>query len=178
MSTTDDLADKLLAVLRGKTGMPALAYRAAPERLTGGFWAELIAFSLVAAPPGWEGELVARVMPDPALAAKETVVQAAAADAGVPTPAVRGAGGADEGLGRAFMVMDRADGVPLLAGLEGVGAILGAPGRLWRMPALLAAVMAQLHAVDPGPVSENLDHLNGVATTVPVMVEGLRAWAE
>lgn len=178
MSETSDLPDRLLSVLRHKTGVPDLAYRATPERLTGGFWAELLAFSLVDAPPGWDGQLVARVMPEAALAAKETAVQTAVAQAGVATPTVRGAGGADDGLGRAFMVMDRAAGVPLLAGLDGVGAILGAPARLWRMPDVLATVMAELHAVDPKPVSKELEHVEGVATTVPAMLEGLRGWAE
>ena len=175
---TEDLADRLLCLLRAKTGVPTLAYSMGPGRLTGGFWAELLAFSLADAPPGWEGELVARVMPDPKMAAKETVVQAAVADAGMPTPAVRGAGGPDDGLGRAFMVMDRATGEPLLAGLDGVGAILGAPGRLWRMPDVLASVMAQLHAIDPTPIRQRLEAVDGVTTTVPEMVDVLRARAD
>jgi aminoglycoside phosphotransferase (APT) family kinase protein len=174
----DDLARRLLCVLRAKTGVATLAYTATPERLRGGFWADLLAFSLVDAPPGLDGELVARVMPDSTLAAKEVVVQTAAADAGVPTPAVRCSGGPEDGLGRAYVVMDRADGVPLLAGLDKIGAIIGAPRRLARMPEVLAAVMARLHAVDAAVVRDPLSQLDGVATTVPEMVEGLGAWAE
>jgi aminoglycoside phosphotransferase (APT) family kinase protein len=172
----DDLAERLLCVLRNKTGVATLAYRDAPRRLSGGFWAELLAFSLAEPPPGWEGELVARVMPEPTVAAKETIVQAAVADAGVPTPGVRGSGGPDDGLGRAFLIMDRADGVPLLAGLDRIGAVLGAPTRLWRMPDVLAAVMARLHAVDPSRVRQRLAQLD-VATTIPAMVESLAAWS-
>src|ERR1043165_8783545 len=130
----DDIADRLLCVLRAQTSVPTLEYAVAPVRLMGGFWAELLAFELRNAPAGWEGPLVARVMPEPSLARKETVVQAAVARAGVPTPRVRGAGGPDAGLGRAFMVMDRAAGVPLLAGLDSAAGVVGAPGRLWRMP--------------------------------------------
>jgi aminoglycoside phosphotransferase (APT) family kinase protein len=174
----DDLAERLLCVLRGITGVSDLMYREAPERLTGGFWAELLAFSLDHAPPGWRGQLVARVMPDAQTAAKETVVQAAMADAGVPTPTVRASGGPDNGLGRAFMVMDRAEGVPLLAGIERVSGLLGAPRRLWRMPDVLASVMAQLHATDPAPTRQRLAQLDGVRATLADQLDWLRAWAQ
>jgi aminoglycoside phosphotransferase (APT) family kinase protein len=173
----DDLAVRLLSVLRAKTGVATIAYQAEPERLTGGFWAELLAFSLADPPPGWEGQLVARVMPEPRLAAKETVVQAAVADAGVPTPSVRASGGPDDGLGRAYMVMDRAGGGPLLSGLDRLGALAGAPARLWRMPEVLATVMARLHTVDPSEVRQRLQGLEGVAVTVTGMLESLRAWS-
>jgi aminoglycoside phosphotransferase (APT) family kinase protein len=168
-------AERLLCVLRATTGVPNLAYRTAPRKLTGGFWAELLAFSLEDPPPGWEGELVARVMPDPLVAAKETAIQSVVADAGVPTPRVRASGGPDDGLGRAFMVMDHADGVPLLAGLDDVGGLLGAPRRLWRMPDVLASVMAALHMVDPVPIRARLASVDGVATTVPEMLDNMRS---
>jgi aminoglycoside phosphotransferase (APT) family kinase protein len=172
----DDLPDHLLAVLRRLTGVPTLEYAGTPTPLTGGFWAELLAFDLSDAPAGWGGPLVARVMPEPSLALKETVVQAAVALAGVPTPTVRGAGGPDDGLGRAFMVMDRADGVPLLAGLDSAAGLMGAPRRLWRMPELLASAMAKLHTVDPTAVRVQLGELDGVARTVPEMLEHIEAW--
>jgi aminoglycoside phosphotransferase (APT) family kinase protein len=115
-------------------------------------------------------------MPEPALARKETVVQAAVALAGVPTPTVRGAGGPDDGLGRAFMVMDRADGVPLLAGLDSAAGLIGAPRRLLHMPELLATAMAKLHAVDPHAVRAQLAEVDGIARTVPEMLEQIEAW--
>ncbi len=163
-------------MLRTRTGTPTLDYVEPPTRLTGGFWAELLAFELHDAPAGWEGPLVARVMPEPLLARKETVVQTAVALAGVPTPRVRGAGGQDYGLGRAFTVMDRADGVPLLAGLDSAAGVIGAPRRLWRMPELLANTMAKLHTVDPEPVRVELAEVEGVAQTVPEMLEHIEAW--
>jgi aminoglycoside phosphotransferase (APT) family kinase protein len=172
----DELADRLLPVLRTLTGVPALAYASEPTRLTGGFWAELLAFELADAPAGWDGPLVARVMPEPALARKETIVQAAVARAGVPTPRVRGGGGPDAGLGRAFFVMDRADGEPLLAGLDSPAGLVGAPRRLWRMPDLLATAMAKLHAVDPRDVRGELAHVEGVSRTVPEMLEHIETW--
>jgi hypothetical protein len=66
------LEDDLLEVLRAATSTPTLAFDGPPGRLTGGFWAELVSFRLRGAPPGWQGDLVARVMPDPRIAAKET----------------------------------------------------------------------------------------------------------
>ncbi len=173
---SDDLADRLLCVLRAHIGVTTLEYLEPPTQLTGGFWAELLAFELQDPPAGWEGPLVARVMPEPALARKETVVQAAVAIAGVPTPRVRGAGGPDDGLGRAFMVMDRADGVPLLAGLDSAAGLIGAPRRLWRMPELLADAMAKLHTVDPRPIRGRLADVDGVARTVPEMLKHIEAW--
>ena len=172
----ENLAGRLLCVLRTLTGAPHLEYVDTPTRLTGGFWAELVAFELRDAPAGWDGPLVARVMPEPLLARKETVVQAAVALAGVPTPLVRGAGDPELGLGRAFMVMDRADGVPLLAGLDSAAGLIGAPRRLWRMPELLAGAMAKLHSVDPSGVRVELAALEGVARTVPEMLEHIEAW--
>jgi hypothetical protein len=96
---TDELPERLLAVLRTATSNPRLDFAAPPEPLTGGFWAELLAFRLVGAPAGFDGDLVARVMPDAAVARKETLVQAEVARCGFPTPKVRAAGGPGDGTG-------------------------------------------------------------------------------
>jgi len=110
-----DIAGRLIGVLRSATGTPGLDYERWPEPMRGGFWAELFAFSLANPPDGWPAGLVARLMPDPGSARKETIVQRAVAAAGFPTPSVRAAGGPDDGLGLAFMVMDRAPGGPTRA---------------------------------------------------------------
>src|SRR4051794_41786788 len=94
-----ELPGQLLTVLRDATGVRDLGYRHAPEELRGGFWAELVWFSLAGAPPGWDGELVARLMPEPAVAQKETIVQSAAAAPGGGTPAAAPAGGPAARLG-------------------------------------------------------------------------------
>jgi aminoglycoside phosphotransferase (APT) family kinase protein len=171
---SDSLPGQLLGVLRGLTGSPGLEYSRPPERLTGGFWAELIAFSLSDPPPGWAGELVARVMPDPDVARKETIVQVAVAAAGFPTPAVRASGGPEAGLGRAFMIMDRAAGRPLLSGLDGIGAIAQGTRLLRRIPETLAATMAKLHSVDPEPVRIQLDSARHAGGSVNSRLEALR----
>jgi aminoglycoside phosphotransferase (APT) family kinase protein len=143
-------------VLRAATTTPALEYDGPPRPLTGGYWAELMAFRLRGAPDGWGGDLVARVMPDPATARKESAVQAEVALQGFSTPTVRLVGGPDDGLGRAFMVMDLAPGTPMVDGLDGIGALAALPRLARRMPIALGAVMAELHRVDPAPVRARL----------------------
>jgi aminoglycoside phosphotransferase (APT) family kinase protein len=168
----------LLGALRTLTNTPTLAYAAPPERLSGGFWAELVAFRLVGAPDGLSGELVARVMPDPLLAGKETIFQSEVARQGYSTPRVHLSGGPDDGLGRAFMVMDRAAGEPLLAGLDGVGATTRLPQLFARIPEVLARAMADLHRLDPAPVRARLKADGGASATVPGVLLALRAGAD
>jgi hypothetical protein len=115
-----DIAERLIGVLRSATGTRDLEYERRPEPMRGGFWAELLSFSLAHPPDGWPAELVARLMPDPGTARKETLVQRTVAAAGYPTPLVRASGGPDCGLGRPFMVMDRAAGSSALPGLDGL----------------------------------------------------------
>lgn len=173
----DTLPGQLLDLLRTLTGSPALEYARAPERLTGGFWAELLAFSLASPPHGWAGELVARLMPDPVTAQKEIVIQAAVAAAGFPTPAVRASGTQDAGLGRAFMIMDRASGRPLLSGLDGIAAFARGLALLRRIPDSLAATMTKLHSLDPGPVRSQLGSAGHVGTSVGSLAQALRETA-
>ena len=154
---SDGLADQLLAVLRSVTGSTSLAYARAPVSLTGGFWAELFGFSLAQPPDGWPHDLVARLMPEANTARRETLIQAAVAAAGFPTPVVRAAGGPDDGLGRAFMVMDRAPGAPLLSGLNLAGVLGRGPALFGEIPRLLASTMARLHALDPEPLRGQLE---------------------
>jgi aminoglycoside phosphotransferase (APT) family kinase protein len=152
----DDLSGRLLDTLRTTTGVPTLDYAAPPQPLTGGFWAELVSFRLRDAPAELDGDLVARVMPDPALACKETIVQHSVADQGFPTPAVRLSGGADSALGHAFMVMDRVHGAPLLAGLDSLTSLLRIPRLAFRISDTLGTVAARLHRLDPEPVRARL----------------------
>jgi aminoglycoside phosphotransferase (APT) family kinase protein len=156
VTVNTDLAEQVLDVLRAAAGEPGLTYDRRPEPMHGGFWAELCSFSLAEPPAGWPKELVARLMPDPGAARKETIVQTAVAAAGFPTPAVRASGGTEDGLGRAFMIMDRAPGGPLLAGLDGAGAVTSGLGLLSRIPVVLATAMARLHALDPNLVRAEL----------------------
>ena len=150
MNTVND--DALVAVLREAAGDPGLALAGPAVPLTGGFWAELLAFRVA----GEDRDLVARFMPDPATAAKETVVQRVVAELGFATPAVRWSGGPAAGDGRAFLVMDRVAGHPLLAGLGGPAAVGRLPTLARTIPAVLGCTMAALHALDADEVRARL----------------------
>jgi aminoglycoside phosphotransferase (APT) family kinase protein len=139
----------------------------------GGFWAELFSFSLADPPEAWPAELVARLMPDPGTARKERIVQTAVAGAGFPTPFVRVSGGPDRGLGRAFMVMDRAAGRSALSGLDGTLTPAAVPRLLRQIPGSLAGSMARLHALDPDLVRGELEQVCEVPVTVPGLVSVL-----
>ena len=167
MTVDTDKTERLIGVLRSSAGTPDLKYERRPEAMQGGFWAELFSFSVANPPDGWPAELVARLMPDPGSARKETIVQRAVAAAGFPTPFVRAYGGPESGLGQAFMVMDRAAGGPALSGLD-VGLTPAAvPHLLRRIPELLATSMARLHALDPELVRSELEQFRDVPVTVP-----------
>jgi aminoglycoside phosphotransferase (APT) family kinase protein len=179
VTVNTDLAGQLIGVLRSAAGAPDLEYERQPEPMQGGFWAELLSFSVANPPDGWPAELVARLMPDPRAARKETIVQSAVAAAGFPTPCVRASGGPDCGLGRAFMVMDRAAGSPALSGLDGAVTPAGVQRLLRQIPELLARPMARLHTLDPDLVRGPLEQVREVPVRVPGLVAmGARLAAE
>ena len=175
--TEADLEADLLDVLRSATKSPTLSFDGPPRRLTGGFWATLIAFRLKTSLVGWDGELVARIMPSSTIAAKETIVQSEVAAQGYPTPAVHLAGGPEDGLGRAFMVMDLASGGPLLEGLGGAGAIGALPRLARQLPDALGRAMAQLHRLDPVPVRDRLLAADAGGFGVDALIAGFEAAA-
>jgi aminoglycoside phosphotransferase (APT) family kinase protein len=173
------LSASLLGVLRRVTDDAQLAYDGDPVPLTGGFWAELVTFRLADPPAGWAGPLVARVMPDAATAAKETVFQAEVANQGFATPRVLASGGPVDGVdGRAFMVMTLADGHPLLAGLDGLRALAKLPSLARRLPVTLATVLAELHRLDPAPIETGLDTAGVARPGLDTMLESLLATAD
>ena len=159
-------------MLRGASGTQDLEYERPPEPMRGGFWAELLSFSLAHPPDGWPADLVARLMPDPGTARKETFLQRTVAAAGYPTPPVRASGGPDCGLGRAFMVMDRAAGRSALSDLDGLTPA-AVPRLLRQIPDLLAGSMARLHALDPDLVRGELEQVREVPVTVPGLLSAL-----
>jgi aminoglycoside phosphotransferase (APT) family kinase protein len=151
--TTDDL---VLAVLRRRLDRPDLAYATTPERLGGGFYAEILAIRLTGAPADLSGDLVVRIMPEEHIGRRETVVQREVAAAGFPAPAVRLSGGPADGLGRAYLVMDRVPGQPLLAGLTPAAAITAAPRIVRWLPRRMAETALRLHTLDPEPLADAL----------------------
>jgi aminoglycoside phosphotransferase (APT) family kinase protein len=168
-----DRLDELLAAVRAESGVADLDWAGLPEPLTGGFWAEMWRVRLAGAPSGLDGDLVARVMPPGAVAARETVVQRHLADAGYPTPVVRLAGAPGQHLDRAWMVMDHATGSSLLGDLSGVAALARAPRLVRGLPDALAGHAAALHRLDPTALAALL----GADDETDSIVDGLERQA-
>jgi len=88
---------------------------------------------------------------------------------GYPTPAVRASDFAPASDGRAWCVMDHAEGTPLLGGLSGPRALLALPRLATGLPDTLARAAADLHRLDPEPIEAALSR----ATDRTIGVDGL-----
>ena len=165
------LAGRLLDVLRERLAAPDLTFSAPPERLGGGFWAEMLVLRLANVPAGFPSEVVARVMPDAALARREAVAQTGVVDQGFAAPRVRLTGGPDDAIGRPWSVMDLVAGEPLLAGLSGVAALARLPALARQLPDRLATVTARLHALDARPIRQELEQVTGGEIGVDGLLE-------
>jgi aminoglycoside phosphotransferase (APT) family kinase protein len=146
--------DALLRVLTAHTGREQ-TFKDRPVPIAGGFWAAIFGFELAEPSEEMHGPLVLRVMPNPQVGEVETIVQREVALLGYPTPRVV-FDGFDEGLGGAFMVMERVDGVHLLSGIRIGGALLGLPKIIRRIARQLSMASVQLHDLDPKPIVEAL----------------------
>jgi aminoglycoside phosphotransferase (APT) family kinase protein len=144
-SPPNTTTDGLLAALRRHTAIDELAWARPPRPLTGGFWAEIYDIELAHPPAHLTGRLVARIMPDPVVAARETAIQRHLSDCGLHVPAIHAADGPSDLLDRAWSIMDHAPGRPLLTGLSARSALRRAPTLLHRIPDLLARSAAALH---------------------------------
>ncbi|MCU1369656.1 MAG: aminoglycoside phosphotransferase [Ilumatobacteraceae bacterium] len=168
-----DTAAALLATLEHATGRDGLAYATPPVSLQGGYYAEMVRFSLADPPPELPGDLVARIVPNPVVAAWEGALQRDVARQGFPTPAVRLIADERTPLGRALLVMDLVDGSSTLSGLNGARIITQIPAIVRQLPDQLAALAAQLHALDPRSVDAELGALDGgIPTTTIGFLEG------
>jgi aminoglycoside phosphotransferase (APT) family kinase protein len=134
--------------------------------VTGGFWADIVAVRLEGGPPELDGDVVVRIMPDIGVARREAVVQTEVVAQGFPAPRVRLTGEAEDGLGRPFMVMDRVAGRPPLPEVGGPAALAAVGRAALRLPDLLAGVSARLHALDPAPLRQKLEALDGALVDV------------
>ena len=174
---------------------PGTTQQVEPLRLTGGFWASMYRLHLAGQPQDVPSEVVFRIAPEPAMGAKELVVQRTVADLGFATPHVRLSGPADDDLGGAWSVTDFAAGTSPLGDLSGLAALRRAPRLFARLPDQLAGPMSELHALDPEPVSsavaaaaptvawrvgELLEHFQGAAAALgrPDLAGAVRALAE
>ncbi len=147
---TQHMSDAFVHVISTVVGEPvALAGR--PQRLSGGFWAQIWGVELAGAPGPFDGPMVLRVMPDQTLGIREATVQRVIADTGFRTPRVL-ASGVALGLGEAYIVMDRIEGKTPLSGLTFGADLLGAFKLLRSIPTMLADTANALHALDPAKV--------------------------
>jgi aminoglycoside phosphotransferase (APT) family kinase protein len=169
---------EIVSVLRTLPAFRSAELVGPPQPLRGGFWATISVLHLTGvAPP--QQELVLRVMPDDALALKETVFQEQASAQGLAVPAVVLSGGREAGLGGPFLIMERAAGSAPLANLDGAAAIRRLPYLLVRLPALLAEVTAALHRLDPEPFRNELRAADPqTPTDLPQYLSALHEWAE
>jgi len=150
MARADELSRGLVPYLRHVLGAPALDLDGALEPLGDGFDTEIHAFRLQVAPPGFAGPLVLRLLRphhDPARVTREQATQNALAAQGYPAPCVVLASLDPAPLGAAFLIMERAPGVPLLSRVVG-------------MAGVLVDTQARLHALDPGPLRGTLPGLD------------------
>lgn len=169
-----ETAAALLATLAGACGdADGLAYDGAPVSLQGGYYAEMVRFRLADPPGELAGDLVARIVPNPVVAAWESALQRDVARQGFPTPKVRLVTDEHTPLGRSLLVMDHVEGRSTLSGLNGLGIVTQIPAVVRHLPDQLAALAAKLHSLDAHPVAAELEALDGgIPTTTRGFVEG------
>lgn len=177
MSDSDAVAPEtaaaLLATIAEASGRGDLAYAAPPVPLRGGYYAEMVRFRLADPPEELAGDLVARIVPNPVVAAWEGALQRDVARQGFPTPAVRLLTDERTPLARALLVMDHVEGRSTLSGLDGFGIVTQIPAVVRHLPDQLAALAAKLHALDAHHVTAELEALGGgIPTTTKGFVEG------
>lgn len=168
--------DEILQRLRSHGSASALRLVEAPQRLGGGFWAEMWILRLREQGPHLPERVVVRLAPDAELASWETAVQRGVAAQGYPTPAILASGTA--GTGRFWSVMEHATGQPLLAGLDGISALVRLPRLGAVLPGQLASVMARLHALDPAPIENDLVQTTGRTVGVDGLLDHFSACAQ
>ena len=121
--TEEDISRSLLDYLRSATACPVLAYAEAPTRMSGGYDATILRFSLQSAPDPFSGPLVLRLFQATAgaqRAPREAAVQNALAELGYPAPRVFLAEARIEPLGGPFLIMERMPGRSLGSEFEGL----------------------------------------------------------
>jgi aminoglycoside phosphotransferase (APT) family kinase protein len=121
--TEEDISRFLLDYLRSATACPVLAYADAPTRMSGGYDATILRFSLQSAPDPFSGPLVLRLFQATAgaqRAPREAAVQNALAELGYPAPRVFLAEARIEPLGGPFLIMERMPGRSLGSEFEGL----------------------------------------------------------
>ena len=190
--TNEDIGHSLLDYLRSATADPALAYTEAPTRMSGGYDATILRFSLQSAPDPFSRPLVLRLLQATASAQRaprEAAVQNALAELSYPAPRVFIAEARIEPLGGPFLIMERMPGRSLGSEFEGLS-IKGLGQTLnilWQLPRIRREVLrlwdeaqTRLHTL---PVSSFVDRVeragfSGETFTFDSQLASLRVSAE
>jgi aminoglycoside phosphotransferase (APT) family kinase protein len=188
----EEIVLALLDYLRSSTACPGLAYAEAPTRMSGGYDATILRFSLQGAPHPLTGPLVLRLF-QPNVhaerAQREAAVQNALADLGYPAPRVFVAEARIEPLGGQFLIMERVSGHPLGSEFEGLsikgfGQTLGLLSQFPRirrdMLRLWGEAQTRLHGLPVDAFAERVERA-GVpcdSLSFDTSFAGLRASAE
>jgi aminoglycoside phosphotransferase (APT) family kinase protein len=146
------IEERFLAYLRERFG--DVSYARPPTPMTGGYVTDVYAFDLNGAPDEWSGPLVLRVYPnyaDPLWIRRERCAQEVASVQGLAAPRVLACEDAPGSLDRAFMVMERMPGRPIMGGADFPRIVWELP-RIMRMPVQTAKVMGAVHALDAAPL--------------------------
>lgn len=142
-SSLESIAGEVLTHLCRALDVADLCYACGPERILGGFETLILGCSLSGeVPSDLRGDLVIRVLPEPGGAAqgrKEAVFHNAVTAAGFPAPKVVFQGGDRTVAGRAFNIMERAPGYPMIK------ALLDGSTENSRIATQLARIHARLH---------------------------------
>ncbi|MFT3728538.1 MAG: phosphotransferase [Terricaulis sp.] len=155
-----EIAERLRAYLRARSGDQDLAYAQPLVELTGGFDANIFSFSLHTADLSLSGPLVLRLFDlerPPALARKEAAVQNALAAMGYPAPHITIQESDSDVLGGAFLIMPRLGGQHLAAAFSrlsrerhSVSWVIGAMLEIMReCRDIWDDAQQRLHALDP-----------------------------
>ncbi len=170
-----ELVEQVVDDLRRAFDCPSLSLDGPPNRLGGGFWADLFAVRLGYAPDspdspdgpdGLRGPRVMRIMPQGVWALREVVVHRHVDAASTIAPKLRATGVLPDG--RPYLVMDQAPGAPLLAGLSLGKAVVGIPRIVRTLPAALAAAMHVVHGIELGHLAADI---RAQVPDVPVVVD-------
>ena len=154
-STLKTIADEVLVHLRRAFGRADLNYATVPERVFGGFDTLILGCRLANnVPAELRGGLVIRVLSEPGGISQgrlEAVFQNSVAAAGFPSPRVVFEGGDHTVLGRAFNVMERVPGYPMIKALS------ERPADLAGVACQLARTHAKLHLTPVAGVASALE---------------------
>jgi aminoglycoside phosphotransferase (APT) family kinase protein len=161
------MLERLLDAIREVTDNPRARWALPPERLLGGSFADTFRVRLSDA-PRLEGDLVARILPEPDSWEREMLVQGHVAASGFPAPTVHLGALPGHGFDRAWILMDFVPGETLVTVTRWDPATIARVLlRLRQVPDLLARVTADIHRIEAGSIGGDLALYRAVGAGLP-----------